>query len=101
MDTMTGEIKQFKTKEEFEANKLAREAAGQKPLVPLDDLPKPNCKKCHGRGYVGTNVLTKEKVVCLCTKRGNKATKIRGTTITAKTGWTEPKAPVGSPAAAL
>lgn len=28
--------------------------------------PKPNCKKCHGRGYVGRHADTGEPVACTC-----------------------------------
>lgn len=28
--------------------------------------PKSNCKKCHGRGYVGINHDTQEPVPCAC-----------------------------------
>ncbi len=28
--------------------------------------PKPNCKKCHGQGYLGRNSLTKEPIPCTC-----------------------------------
>jgi len=28
-----------------------------------------NCKKCYGRGYKGTDLLTKEKIPCKCLKK--------------------------------
>lgn len=27
-----------------------------------------NCKRCFGRGFSGTNFLTKEKIMCRCLK---------------------------------
>jgi len=32
--------------------------------VKLPYPPKKNCKKCYGRGYVGTNVITGRFVIC-------------------------------------
>ena len=34
--------------------------------------PKHNCKHCYGTGFIGTNVDTKEKVRCKCTRRKDK-----------------------------
>ena len=28
--------------------------------------PKPNCKKCHGQGYVGRHANTGEPIACSC-----------------------------------
>lgn len=28
--------------------------------------PKPNCKKCHGRGFLGRNHETREPIPCSC-----------------------------------
>ena len=28
--------------------------------------PKPNCKWCYGRGYIGIDTKTKEQVTCQC-----------------------------------
>lgn len=28
--------------------------------------PKPNCKKCHGRGYIGRHADSGEPVACTC-----------------------------------
>lgn len=28
--------------------------------------PKPNCKKCHGRGYVGRHADSGEPIACTC-----------------------------------
>jgi hypothetical protein len=33
--------------------------------VKLPYPPKQNCKKCYGRGYVGTNVVTGRFLICL------------------------------------
>jgi hypothetical protein len=41
--------------------KLAAEGMG----IVLND-PKPNCKKCHGRGYLGRKADTGEPIPCTC-----------------------------------
>lgn len=28
--------------------------------------PKPNCKKCHGRGYIGRHAESGEPIACTC-----------------------------------
>lgn len=45
----------------YEVIKATAEGLG---LV-LND-PKPNCKHCHGRGWVGRNAETKEPIPCTC-----------------------------------
>ena len=45
----------------LEAIKAAAEGIG---LI-LND-PKPNCKKCHGRGYIGRHADTGEPIACSC-----------------------------------
>lgn len=45
----------------FEVIKAAAEGIG---LI-LND-PKPNCKHCHGRGWIGRNAETKEPIACNC-----------------------------------
>ena len=35
--------------------------------------PKPNCKKCYGRGYTGLMAETKAPIFCTCLFRGQKA----------------------------
>lgn len=47
--------------EPLEAIKAAAEGIG---LI-LND-PKPNCKKCHGRGYIGRHADTGEPIACSC-----------------------------------
>lgn len=32
----------------------------------LINNPKPNCKKCHGRGYIGRHADTGEPIACTC-----------------------------------
>jgi hypothetical protein len=34
--------------------------------IPLKTRPKGNCKKCYGRGYVGTDSSTKLYLLCPC-----------------------------------
>ena len=47
--------------EPLEAIKAAAEGIG---LI-LNDQ-KPNCKKCHGRGYIGRHAGTGEPIACNC-----------------------------------
>jgi hypothetical protein len=35
--------------------------------VPKENPPKKNCRKCQGRGYVGVDATTKERIKCSCT----------------------------------
>ena len=51
----------LKDMDAMEVIKAAAEGIG---LV-LND-PKPNCKKCHGRGYLGRHANTGEPVPCPC-----------------------------------
>ena len=46
------------------AMKVIRRAAEAMGIL-LND-PKPNCKKCHGRGYLGRHVDSGEPVPCPC-----------------------------------
>lgn len=43
---------------------VIREAATAMGIIVND--PKPNCKKCHGRGYTGRHADTGEPVPCSC-----------------------------------
>lgn len=38
---------------------------------------KPDCKKCHGRGYVGRNFVTKQLIACPCTETSERKILIR------------------------
>ena len=40
-------------------------AAAEGMGIILND-PKPNCKKCHGRGYLGRKADTGEPIPCTC-----------------------------------
>lgn len=89
-----------------------------KPVVLVDDTqlddpglkvtPKSSCRHCHGRGYVGTNVHTRKKIICRCVKkafdRANRQrmaenARLKAASVTASKGWDDPKAPVGNPEA--
>lgn len=59
MNPETGEIKEFQSMEE---------ARKQGFTVPLKCPPRPNCRKCFGRGWEGTNDAG-FKVPCTCTQR--------------------------------
>jgi hypothetical protein len=54
----TGEIKRFDSRAEAEA-------AGFTIPVARDE-PDPRCKKCWGRGWIGTCAVTGKKVPCRC-----------------------------------
>ena len=56
MNLDTGEIREFQSQAQAEL-------AGF--LQPLTDKPKPSCKKCFGRGYIGINDNGKY-VPCTC-----------------------------------
>ncbi len=60
MDTQTGEIRGFTAGEAVRVFMDSR-------WVPLDRLPDPKCKRCHGLGNVGREVVTDKYVVCRCT----------------------------------
>ena len=51
----------LKTADPMMIMKLAAEGMG----IVLND-PKPNCKKCHGRGYLGRKADTGEPITCTC-----------------------------------
>ena len=62
----------IKTDEAIEAEKMLEDdpmevikAAAEGIGLVLND-PKPNCKHCHGRGWVGRNAETKEPIPCTC-----------------------------------
>lgn len=44
---------------------LIMKAAAEGMGFALQD-PKPNCKKCHGRGYLGRKADTGEPIPCTC-----------------------------------
>lgn len=48
------------------------EETGKKKQVVLEFKvpfpPKPNCKKCYGRGYTGIVTVGKQKGICICKK---------------------------------
>lgn len=51
----------LKTADPMMIMKLAAEGMG----IILND-PNPNCKKCHGRGYLGRKADTGEPIPCIC-----------------------------------
>jgi len=75
-----------------------------KPIDPaLQVKPKSSCRHCYGRGYVGTNTETGQKIICRCVKRSfaqvNRLqkeldAKLKGQAVDAKAGWDDPKTPV-------
>jgi len=62
MDTTTGKI--YITGESTQFQKPKKE---RKKKSETDGLPKPDCKKCYGRGYIGVNIQTNEFIPCECT----------------------------------
>lgn len=55
------EVENMLENDPMEVIKAAAEGIG----MVLND-PKPNCKHCHGRGYIGRNAITKEPIPCKC-----------------------------------
>ena len=87
MDTRTGEIKTFENEAQLNAEQANRIAAGEPPLVELDQYPDPKCKKCYGRGHVGKDLKTGLMIPCKCVKKANKKTRIQGAPVTTGKGW--------------
>lgn len=77
------------------------------PVDPdLQVKPKSSCRHCHGRGYIGTDILTRKKVICRCVQkdflRVNKLKKaremaVKDTQLTASKGWEDSTAPAVNP----
>lgn len=63
MDVETGKVLEFNNDKELEAAKRVRK------LVELKGKPKRSCKKCHGRGYIGQNMVSREYIICRCVKK--------------------------------
>ena len=61
MDVQTGEIK--------DANELTPEQIASDRWVELGKRPNPGCNHCHGRGWIGRDVVTGEVIVCRCVKK--------------------------------
>lgn len=76
MDADTGEIIKIDDKELekwFGKNAVVSsadmlKAMERRNLIPLKRLPLKNCKRCHGVGNLGRNVLTNMYVPCPCTQ---------------------------------
>jgi len=66
VDPKTGEILEFDSQEELEAAKRVRK------LIELRGKPKKSCKKCHGLGHVGFDIIEQEYIVCGCVKKEKK-----------------------------
>ena len=66
MDPKTGEILEFDNEKELEAAKKIRE------LVELKGMPKKSCKKCHGQGHVGFDIINQVYIICSCVKKEKK-----------------------------
>ncbi len=69
MNVETGEIK--------EADKITLEEIVSDKWKELGMRPNPGCKKCHGRGYIGRNVLTNKIIMCQCVKKRPKSLLVR------------------------
>ncbi len=76
MDTNTGEIIELDEaklakltgKEGFRTSADILRAMDARGLVPVAGLPSKSCKKCHGVGHLGRNVLTDRYLPCVCIK---------------------------------
>jgi len=66
MDPKTGEILEFDNEKEL------MEAVKARKLVALKGMPKKSCKKCHGRGHTGFDIIKQEYVICSCVKKEKK-----------------------------
>ncbi len=60
-DRARGEIKTYEKEEDFNDD-LKNNAW----LVPMDRLPKKNCKACMGRGYIGKDIRHNAYIPCGC-----------------------------------
>lgn len=70
MDLSTGKI--------YNAEDAEKLRAAGRDMVPLKNKPKSNCKKCYGRGYVGTNIKTGKVVPCSCCYSRKTDTRLQG-----------------------
>lgn len=61
MNVETGEIK--------ETNELTPAEIASGRWKKLGKRPNPGCKRCHGRGYIGVDVVTKTVIECRCVKK--------------------------------
>ena len=59
-------------------------ASAPKKLEPIRSDPDPSCKKCYGRGHVGTNIKTGRKIACKCVLKKRPVSMLRGAKLTAK-----------------
>lgn len=83
MNPDTGKIEVFQDEAALNAEQANRIAGDKKPLIPLDQHPNPKCKKCYGRGHVGFDLKSQTWVICKCTEKANKQTKVQGKQLTA------------------
>jgi hypothetical protein len=65
MDPKTGEIREYDPQELMQI-KHNRKKRGLKPLIELEKLPDPKCKKCYGKGWTGRDKDTGDVVPCRC-----------------------------------
>ena len=61
MDTETGKIKPM--------DELTPEQIASGRWIELGKRPKPGCKHCHGRGWIGRDIVTNKVIVCKCVKK--------------------------------
>ena len=65
-DMMTELTNKVMTQQEVTDENARREAAGESPIVKIAKTPKPNCRRCHGRGHIGRDIKTNTYVPCVC-----------------------------------
>lgn len=61
MDVKTGEIKAI--------DELSDEELLRGRWEELGKRPNPGCKRCHGRGWIGRDVVTGNVIQCKCVKK--------------------------------
>jgi hypothetical protein len=61
----TGTIREYDPEELIQA-KHRRQQRGLRPLIELEQLPDPDCKKCFGKGWTGRDVDTNDVIPCKC-----------------------------------
>ncbi len=70
MNVETGEVK--------EIGELTPEEIASGKWKELGKRPNPGCKRCHGRGYIGRDVVSGNVIECRCVKKRPVSSKVRG-----------------------
>jgi len=57
------------TEEIKESSKLTPVEIASGRWKELGKRPNPGCRRCHGRGYIGFDMITHKVIECICVKR--------------------------------